>query len=394
MTEADQSGADQHNVSQESGLKQEEEDAHVTLTAVHDTQKTEGLMQSSFVLSDFTEKLLNFENVSPADNEIASLMDTTVCHEEQGSQTSSLYSIPIKAVPEITFVSTATILIFYVYFLSTFVVALETSTIALVISSVALSSETIFVAFTHRMVWLGSLFEVTTRLSSSSEFPIAPVTSPPRIRRRSAILIRPREAIPFGQPYRTHLNGPRKLLTARIELDLSLLIVASRHALPRSLDHHSSSSSSSSDSLPVHSLGFDTLDQAHSGSSTRDVPPRLYHLQEMLVPDLIFVPSSTPVMGSLDPTRDDLLPPCKRSCKIGLGDVKDDTLRGGFLEPAGEDSSDSSGTRDGIVRSFSDMLIDLDDVVHDFYHRMSEVCIDRIVGIETAHRRLEAESVR
>ncbi|GKA20181.1 hypothetical protein Tco_0700170 [Tanacetum coccineum] len=56
----------------------EEEDAHVTLTTVHDTQKTEGLMQSSFVSSDFIEKLQNFENVSPDDNEIASLMDTTV----------------------------------------------------------------------------------------------------------------------------------------------------------------------------------------------------------------------------------------------------------------------------------------------------------------------------
>ncbi|GJS52534.1 hypothetical protein Tco_0625896 [Tanacetum coccineum] len=33
-------------------------------------------MQSSSVLSDFTKKLLNFENVSPTDNEVTSLMDT------------------------------------------------------------------------------------------------------------------------------------------------------------------------------------------------------------------------------------------------------------------------------------------------------------------------------
>ncbi|GJW15236.1 putative reverse transcriptase domain-containing protein [Tanacetum coccineum] len=44
-----------------------------------------------------------------------------------------------------------------------------------------------------------------------------------------------------------------------------------------------------------------------------------------------------------------------------------------LVEPAGEDSSDSSGIRDGIVRSFEDMPIDLDDVVRDFYHHMSEV---------------------
>ncbi|GKE07532.1 hypothetical protein Tco_1399550 [Tanacetum coccineum] len=82
MTDADQSEADQHNVSKEYGFEQEEEDAHVTLTAVHDTQKTKGPMQSSFVFSDFIEKLRNLKNVYLVDNEIASLMDTTVYHEE------------------------------------------------------------------------------------------------------------------------------------------------------------------------------------------------------------------------------------------------------------------------------------------------------------------------
>ncbi|GJU07645.1 hypothetical protein Tco_1124075 [Tanacetum coccineum] len=106
-----------------------------------------------------------------------------------------------------------------------------------------------------------------THPSSSHEFPIAP-TGPPRIRRRSATLIRPGEVIPFGRPYRTHLNGPRKLLTARKRVGpLSVRRLASRHASPRSPDHHSSSSSSSSDSSPVHSLGLDASDQAHSGIS-------------------------------------------------------------------------------------------------------------------------------
>ncbi|GJY89922.1 hypothetical protein Tco_0505118, partial [Tanacetum coccineum] len=44
---------------------------------------------------------------------------------------------------------------------------------------------------------------VTARPSSSSKFPIALVIAPPKIRRRSAILIRPGEAIPFVRPYRT-----------------------------------------------------------------------------------------------------------------------------------------------------------------------------------------------
>ncbi|GJS76960.1 hypothetical protein Tco_1410510 [Tanacetum coccineum] len=66
-------------------------------------------MQSSSVSSDFTSKLLNLENPSPADNEIASLMDTTSHHEEPGSHTSSLYTVLITTVPEITSVFTITI---------------------------------------------------------------------------------------------------------------------------------------------------------------------------------------------------------------------------------------------------------------------------------------------
>ncbi|GJZ81937.1 hypothetical protein Tco_0646931 [Tanacetum coccineum] len=95
MTNVDQSGVDQHTVTQESGFEQEEKDAHVTHTAVHDIQKTEGPMQSSSVLSEFTEKFLNFDNVSLTDNEIASLMDTTVRHEEPSGQSSSLSTVPV-----------------------------------------------------------------------------------------------------------------------------------------------------------------------------------------------------------------------------------------------------------------------------------------------------------
>ncbi|GKF46815.1 hypothetical protein Tco_0136617 [Tanacetum coccineum] len=118
---------------------------------------------------------------------------------------------------------------------------------------------------------------VTAHPSSSSEFPIAPVIAPPMIRRRSSILIRPGEAIPFGRPYRTHLNGPRTLLTARKRVGpLPSLRLAWWHASPRASDHCSSSSNSSSDSSPVCSSGLDAPDQAHSGSSTRDVSPRLF----------------------------------------------------------------------------------------------------------------------
>ncbi|GKD68118.1 hypothetical protein Tco_1322208, partial [Tanacetum coccineum] len=204
---------------------------------------------------------------------------------------------------------------------------------------------------------------VIARPSSSSEFPISLVTAPPGIRRWSAILIRPGEAIPFGQPYRTHLNGPRKLLTARKRVGpFPARGLASRHASPRSSNHHSSSSSSSSDSLPIHSSGLDASDQTHSGPSTRDVSLRLCYpprraprrseafrhwcaapLSTLYPPTtsesssgdsserlmhssshsagpsrkrsrspIDSVPSSMPVIRSLAPTHADLLPPRKR----------------------------------------------------------------------------------
>ncbi|GJS90785.1 retrovirus-related pol polyprotein from transposon TNT 1-94 [Tanacetum coccineum] len=90
MTNADQGATDQQNVSQQSGFEQVEEDAHVTITPVHDTQKADEPVQSSSVSSDFTNKLLNLEN-----NEIASLMETSARHA--------------TAVPENTFGFTTTI---------------------------------------------------------------------------------------------------------------------------------------------------------------------------------------------------------------------------------------------------------------------------------------------
>ncbi|GKF43260.1 hypothetical protein Tco_0129812, partial [Tanacetum coccineum] len=247
------------------------------------------------------------------------------------------------------------------------------------------------------------------------------------------------------------------------------------HVSPHSSDHHPSSSSSSSDSSPVHSSGLDASDQAYSGSSTRDVSPRLgypprraprrseaFH-RWCAAPLSTLYPPTTSESSSGDSSKRPLHlsshsagPSCKRcrypvdsvqrfiedteidpiktevDMELGIGDgddvrdhveidprdVRDDTeeyeadtsagdtvevgidpilsapiVEEDIIEPAGEDSSDSSGTRDGIVRSFEDMPIDLSDVVRDFYHHMSEVCIDRIVRIETAQRRLEADQL-
>ncbi|GKA92660.1 hypothetical protein Tco_0814585 [Tanacetum coccineum] len=99
MTYADQEASEQQNVSQESGFEQVEEDAHVTLTPVLDTQKADEPVQSSSVSSDFTSKLLNLENPSPADNEIASLMETSARHATAVPEITSGFTITIPPPP-------------------------------------------------------------------------------------------------------------------------------------------------------------------------------------------------------------------------------------------------------------------------------------------------------
>ncbi|GKC65495.1 hypothetical protein Tco_1098093, partial [Tanacetum coccineum] len=308
---------------------------------------------------------------------------------------------------------------------------------------------------------------VTACPSSSSEFLIAPVTTPPGIRRRSAILIRLGEAIPFGRPYRTHLNGPRKLLTARKRVGpLPARRLASRHAsphVPPRLCYPPRRAPRRSEAFlrwcgaPLSTLYPPTTSESSSGDSSKRPLHSSSHSagpsRKRCRSTVDSIPSSMPVMGSLAPTRADLLPPRKKfrdlysskasieedtkidpietevDMDLGIGDGDDirdhveidprdviddteeyeaDTSAGDMVEvgidplsapiveeeivePAGEDSSDSSGTRDDIVKSFKDMPIDLDDAARDFYHYMYEVRIDRIVWIEIVQRRLEAD---
>nr|GEZ16334.1 hypothetical protein [Tanacetum cinerariifolium] len=291
--------------------------------------------------------------------------------------------------------------------------------------------------------------KVTTRSSSPFDFPIAPVTAPHETRRRVAILIRPGEAIPLGRPYRTRPNGPRRVMTARKRVGpLPARRLAWRRVSPRSLDHRPSFSSSPTDSSPVHSSGLDTPDQTHSGSSTRVVSPRLgyppsssgdsserplHSSSHSVGPSrkrcrspADSLSSSTPVTRSLAPARANLLPPRKRfrdsysfetsmeedteidtietedgreldivdrddardRVEIDPRDIRDDTK-----EYEADTSAGDTVEVDGIVRSFEDMPIDLDDVVRDFYHHMSEA--DQLIASEERARMTEKiESLR
>ncbi|GKA03102.1 hypothetical protein Tco_0675883 [Tanacetum coccineum] len=55
--------------------------------------------KSSSVSSDFTSKLLNLDNPSPADNEIASLMDTTAQHATTIPEITSRFTITVPSPP-------------------------------------------------------------------------------------------------------------------------------------------------------------------------------------------------------------------------------------------------------------------------------------------------------
>ncbi|GJU27213.1 hypothetical protein Tco_1165834 [Tanacetum coccineum] len=66
---------------------------------VRDTQKADKPVQSSSVSSDFTSKLLNLENPSPADNRIASLLDTIVRHATAVPKIISIFSTTIPPPP-------------------------------------------------------------------------------------------------------------------------------------------------------------------------------------------------------------------------------------------------------------------------------------------------------
>ncbi|GJT31585.1 hypothetical protein Tco_0922004 [Tanacetum coccineum] len=89
--------------------EQVKDNEHVTLTTVHDTQKTKGPMQSSFVSSDFANQFLNLDNAPPTDSEVVSMMNVNVRHEEPSTRTPPLLNIPVTVIPETSTAARSTI---------------------------------------------------------------------------------------------------------------------------------------------------------------------------------------------------------------------------------------------------------------------------------------------
>ncbi|GJX21502.1 reverse transcriptase domain-containing protein [Tanacetum coccineum] len=159
------------------------------------------------------------------------------------------------------------------------------------------------------------------------------------------------------------------------------------------------SSSSSIDSFASSFFGLDAPDHANSDLRLRNITILRPSRKRCRSP-VDSVSLSMPVTGSLAPTRADHLPPRKRYCdgggledRVGIDhrDATDDT------EEYEADASTGDTTEAGIdpmtAPSVEDTPVDLSDAVRDFYHHMSEVRVDRIVGIETAQGRLEADQL-
>ncbi|GJS40450.1 hypothetical protein Tco_0565493 [Tanacetum coccineum] len=240
--------------------------------------------------------------------------------------------------------------------------------------------------------------QVTERPTSSHEFPIALLLLRPRPRDSSTVsdsYPEPGETIPFGRPYRTHLNGPLSLGVWMRRL--GAFVSSTRDVSPRLVtlrgEHH--------DVVRNFVIGVllhyllvptDYIIEHHQEIHQRDPCIYLHILLDHLVRDV-------------DPRLIQYHYPCQLrdpssySCCIGDGMRLEIKLRltigiQGLKQMSIEaDAALEVWLRDGIVRTVEDTPVDLGDAVRDFYHHMSEVRVDRIVGIETAQRRLEADQL-
>ncbi|GKE49997.1 hypothetical protein Tco_1481255 [Tanacetum coccineum] len=94
------------NVSQEKSYEQVVKDEHVILTS---SQKTDSSKQRSYVSSDFASNFLIMENIPPAIDKVASMMNVESRHEESSTQAPSLFNVPITAIPETATVHATTV---------------------------------------------------------------------------------------------------------------------------------------------------------------------------------------------------------------------------------------------------------------------------------------------
>ncbi|GJR61486.1 reverse transcriptase domain-containing protein [Tanacetum coccineum] len=262
-------------------------------------------------------------------------------------------------------------------------------------------------------------------VTPSSDFPLAPVVAPPGIHRRRAILIRPEEDLPIGRLYCTHTGGPCRALTTK----KSVRPLPSHRLVLRCTSHHldcftsgSSSShspldhSSSRHSISGHSLSRHTpLDTTDADSST---PPRFVHPSLARTPRcseaylrwrslVATMTSSIHATRTLVPSRDDLLPPCKRfrdfispedSVEKDIDtDVLEDIEADAMAVEVVVDMDVEAGINAGIDMEV-DVEVDIEDKVKDEVESSErgtmEVGVDMVCGIDIPDAMLMPDAVK
>ncbi|GJX46378.1 hypothetical protein Tco_0271568 [Tanacetum coccineum] len=245
-------------------------------------------------------------------------------------------------------------------------------------------------------------------VAPSSEFPLAPVVAPLRIRRRRAILIRHGEDIPIGRLYRTHPGGPYRALTTRKSVrplpshclalrytshHLDCFTSGSSSSLSSS-DHSSSGHSISGHSLPVHSPPDTTV--ADSSTPPRFVYPPLARTlwcseaYRYWRSPAATVTSSIHVVRALVPSRPDLLPPRKRfRDSISPEDCVEENIHTDVLEDIEADAmaDEVAVDRDVEARVNAgigmevDVGVNVEDEVKSSNRGTMEVGVDVVSGI-------------
>ncbi|GKA46222.1 hypothetical protein Tco_0739105 [Tanacetum coccineum] len=159
----------------------------------------------------------------------------------------------------------------------------------------------------------------------------------PIIPRRRVMLLASGQPIPYGRPYRYHLNGPVHMMTARKRVrPLPTYRLAERHSTD-----HSSSDSSSEASSDFHSDASSDSSSRHplSDHSSPDLPSTSAGpSRKRRRSPMTSVPALSPVSGALSPVRADLIPSPKR--------VRDS----GYLTDVEVDHRETSLRDDAIVR--------------------------------------------
>ncbi|GKC91267.1 hypothetical protein Tco_1151916 [Tanacetum coccineum] len=262
-------------------------------------------------------------------------------------------------------------------------------------------------------------------LTPSSEFPLAPVVAPPGIRRWPAILVRPGEAIPFGRPYRTHLNGPHKSSSSYSSSSHSL----SGHTPPDTTDADTSTPPRfvhrSLARTPRRSEAFrrwrstslstpyppTTSESSLGSSSKRLIPPTL---ADLLPPRKRFRDSYSPKDSGEEHTKVDTVD-AEAVVDVGISDgvvahTEDDVGMRVEIDASDvreddeefEAEASAVDTREIIVdplaigdssESSKEGIPDLEDTIYDIVHYMLEIRIDRITEIETTQRQLETSQL-